>query len=175
MADTKRYQAIKNIRDKLKEITIANGYEIDLGGRVYIGKIEHGKETPAPFIALWEPFSENGPTVASDAPKQSGSGQRRTSQSRIVVGYYIQGFADKASDPAEPTAPAYVLLGAIQRCLGALSTESRPFGADQQPGEITLDWGLVRPGGDNLSTEHSYALIKLNLLIQEERGSPYVQ
>jgi hypothetical protein len=176
MADTKRFQAIKNIRDKLKEITIANGYDLDLEGRVYLGKLEHGEETKTPFITLWEPFAESGPLEASSAPKQSGrAGRESVSQCRIVIKYYIQGFAAKSEDALNPTGPAYDLLGAIQKCLGGIDGESRPFGDDEEPGEFQIDWGLVRPAGDNISAEHPYTLITLNILILEERGSPYVQ
>ena len=175
MPVTKRFQAIDNIRNQLKTITTTNGYEIDLEGRVFLGKIQHGEETKVPFISLWEPFEEVGPIEESAAPRQSGrAGRSHVSQSRIVVKYYIQGFAGKSGDANDPTAPAYILLGAIQKCLGALETQPRPFGENQEPGEFQINWGLVRPGGDNISTEHPYTLTTLLLLLQEERGNPYV-
>ena len=176
MPDTKRFQAISNIRNQLKTITTANGYGVDLGGQVFLGKLEHGQEVKPPFIALWEPFSETGPVELSDATRQSGRTTRDgVVKSRIGIKYYIQAFAAKSDLVDDPTGPAYELLGAIHQCLGSLDSAAQPFGADQAPGQFSIDWGLVRPGGDNISNEHPYALVTLNIKIVETRGNPYVE
>ena len=171
MPDTRRLDVIKKIQTKLKEIK-APDYPCDLADNVFIGRLVTGEETDLPFITLWEPFSEDGPDVASKVEHRSArAGRDAVNASHTVkIRYYLQGFVSSPSVKSDiPTEQAYMLLGCIDQCLGPELEKPKAFGANS----IEMGAGLVRPA-NTMDAKNPYCLVTLDITLTEERGKPYV-
>lgn len=109
MPDTKQLTILKRLTALLESITPANGYSIDLTGRVFRGRSVFGPETEVPFVSILESLRPD------PQPVEGGTNRwRRVEEWELL----IQGWT--AVDMVNPTDALYELKGAIEKCLARI-------------------------------------------------------
>lgn len=153
----------KRLTAVLEEITVANGYQFDLDGKVYRGRAIFGDADPIPMVSILE-----NPIPDEQLPSPPG----------LNKGNYalvIQGFAPDDRD--NPTDIAHVLMADVKKRLGI---EARKLDARREQDAIlgfrevvSLDIGpgVVRPP-DEVSAK-AYFWLVLDLEVVEDQTDPY--
>lgn len=106
MAESRQLDILKRLSAHLEGITPANGYDWDMTGRVFRGRMFYGEDDPLPMIALLEYLSP-------DIDLQTAAENRVLRQETWII--LVQGFVQQ--DPSNPTDPAYQLKAAVERRL----------------------------------------------------------
>lgn len=161
--DTFRLQVVKALCAALDEITVANGYQHDLAGRVYRGRAVLTEEDGLPALAVNEP-----PQAPDLTPIPRGGA---VVESKLVL--LIQGFVQDDRD--HPTDPAYRMLGDVQKRLAQERLRSRGFdilGFGSRVMSLDLGQGVVRPP-DELVSDTAFFWLPVTLTFGENLHDPF--
>lgn len=109
MSDTKQLVILQRLTTLLEGITVANGYDYDLMGRVFRGKLLFGDNEPVPFVSILESLRPD------PNPMEVGSEKMLRSEDWELL---IQGWAK--TNQATPTDDLYNLKGALEHRLARM-------------------------------------------------------
>lgn len=162
MPDSRRLRAVKALTDALKTITVANGYEHDIGEHVYRGRLVLTEEDGLPALAVNEP-----PQMPDLFEAPTG-----TTSAKTTVRLLVQGFV-KDSRP-NPTDPAYNLLADVQKCLVQQRAQDDGFNILGFPWVTDLHLGqaVVRPP-DAVVSDNSFFWLQVTLVFAEDQQNPF--
>lgn len=108
--DTKQLVILKRLTAHLEGITVANGYDFDLTGKVFRGQSRFGQDQPLPFISILESLRPD------QRPREGGEDRMR----RIDIWELaLQGWVDENRE--YPTDDLYRLKGAVEMRLSAIA------------------------------------------------------
>lgn len=168
MPDPLRLRVLKKLGAELEKITKANGYTVDLNGKVFRGRDVFDRHDPVPMVSILESILEKDQLQAPPAgPSKAGPWE-----------LLLQGWADDDKD--NPTDPAYYLLAEVQKRLVEITRmpylDPNRRGCDilQMGGIITalkFSRGVVRPA-DEVSSK-AYFWLKVELDLVENLLDPY--
>lgn len=148
MADSYRLVVLKRLTSLLETITIANGYQHDLAGKVFRGRAVYGANEPLPMLSILEAPRPDGFTRAGD-------GEARN-ESWLLL---LQGWAN--DDKENPLDPVYALIDDVEKCLSRIVLVD-DFGNPRFPehymlggdiGAINLNPPTARPATTELSSK----------------------
>jgi hypothetical protein len=129
--DTKQLVILKRLTTLLEGITPANGYDYDLVGKVFRGKMLFGAQETTPFVSILE-FPR-----PDQAPDEGGNERvRRLEEWELQV----QGWTKTSQ--ANPTDELYGLKGAIEHRLARIVDEKTE---DYRLGRL-IDRARIGPG-----------------------------
>jgi len=161
MADHKRLQILKRLTTHLQGITVANGFENDIGDRVYRGRTSFGAETEIPALSLLESKPVDYGTYADE--------QKTVRMDSWTL--LLQGWVE--DDQENPTDPVYSLLADVEARLAQVIALN-PNGKPKYPtlyrlggliNGMTLAQPIVRPPDEGLSaTAYFYLPIQVDLI-----------
>lgn len=165
-ANPVRLEVHKRLTDVLKEISIANGYAVDLNEQVYRGRIVFGSETPVPAIAILEvPIPLELMPPPADSTVVSGPWE-----------LMVQGWVE--DDRENPTDPAHVLMADVKRCLAKEKKRANwddeddgIFGLGRNVVNLYIGSGVVRPPEEVSSKAYFWLTITVDLA--EDLENPY--
>lgn len=159
--DPFRLKVMKALTAALEEITVDNGYQHDLPGRVYRGRVIFGERDPIPMLSILEvPLPLEQITSPRDATESAGGWD-----------LMIQGFVE--DDAKNPTDPAHRLLADVKRRLVLEKrrvTMGEVFGMNAISG-IRIGPGVVRPP-DEVSAK-AYFWLSLVIEMVEDLADPF--
>jgi hypothetical protein len=168
MTDTVRLSFLKELSSYLSQtVTVANGYNNTLTGKVFRGRLWFGHDDPLPMLSILEG------TTPDPGPITAGYGQD-TQADQWVIG--LQGWVN--DDVNNPTDPGHILLGDVKQALGLLrkrfaNMEFANSGTGFEcVGSFEIEAGVVRPP-DQLS-EHCYFWLRIVVQIIEEVDQPFL-
>lgn len=124
MADSKRLITKKALTDLLAGITVANGFQHDLTGKVWRGRTRIGDETSAPFLTIIE--------VIPNPPSTAGADTNKNIWELAIKGYAV-------ADQNNPTDTADNLMADVKKRLALIADD----GGRSAPGPDYLLGGLV--------------------------------
>lgn len=161
MADGRRLRLLKAITTTLEGISVADGFNTDLGaGKVFRGRSYFGESDPVPMISILEA------PLPPDQQQSPDSSDVNDSLLELVV----QGFT--LDDADNPTDPAHVLLADAKRALAqekAKENEGSAFGF-KWVRRIIIGPGVVRPP-DEISA-HAYFWMTLSIDFVDDLLNP---
>lgn len=159
--DSKRLRILKAMSEYLGSVTIANGYQHDIAGKIWRGRTTFGSSDTLPLISILEyPRPDFRNQVA-------GSESRKRVEDWDIL---IQGFVE--DDKENPTDPAHNLLADVKLALGKLRVEaSEDYLLGGLITDLDTDGGIVRPASDESEKAHFY--LKLVLKFVERDDNPY--
>lgn len=160
--DSYRLKVLKKLTAAFEEITVANGYQNDLAGKVFRGRLFYGDDDPIPMISILE---HPEPADQADAPR---SGPHRGPTRLELI---VQGFVE--DDWENPTDPAYGLLADVQKRLieeSRKEEDSEIFG-ESQVTSLEIGAGRVRPP-DEISGK-AYFWLTVVISIAEDLSNPF--
>jgi len=162
-----RLSLLKAITANLSEISADDDYANTLAGKVFRGRDSFDPDAdPLPLVAILE-----------DGKAEILNQETRGGRTITRLGLIIQGFA--MDDPENPTDPAHILLGDLQR---KLAREKKRAGSAEMPGlpaandyfgfqgkvtGIKIGAGVVAPP-DGLISTSAICLLPLELSIVED-------
>lgn len=161
-----RLEIQKRLTARLQTITVANGYQVDIGDNVFRGRGVFGNETPLPCLSILEvPIPLDQLPPPSDAPVSSGGWE-----------LVIQGWVK--DDKENPTDPAHVLLADVKRCLSSEmkkvnwnKPEDGILGLGRSVTKLYIGAGVVRPPEEVSAKAYFWLTITLDLA--EDLEHPY--
>ena len=161
-----RLEVLIRMSEVLKEITVANGYKVEIGSSVFRGRGVYGDETPLPALSILEaPIPLDQLPSAKDNQALAGRGE-----------LVIQGWVK--DDRANPTDPAQVLLADVKRRLAIEKKkadwdqpEEGIFGLGRFVTAMYIGPGVVRPP-EEISAK-AYFWLTITLDIAEDMEDPY--
>lgn len=169
MADPIRLRVLKALTAALEEITPDEGFEFDLTGAVFRGRLVYGSGDPLPMISILEP------PIAPDQLPQPQDGTYSTGEWELL----IQGFLK--DDKKNPTDPAHRLMAEVKMKLAEVKQApetSRYVGGESEPilgipevTRLSIGAGVVRPP-DEIS-EKAYFWLNITLALAEDLLKPY--
>ena len=112
--DPFRLTVQKRLTAALEEVTVLNGYQFDLDGKVYRGRSLFGDSDPIPMVSILE-----NPIPEEQLPSPPGL-------NKGTYSLVIQGFSEDDRD--NPTDVAHVLMADVKKRLGL---EARKQGREQ--------------------------------------------
>ncbi len=163
MIDSFKLKVLKALTSALEEITVANGYQHDLAGRVHRGRLLFTQEDGLPHLAINEPPQMPDGIVAPD-----GSPSHFTKHPLL-----IQGFVE--DDRQNPTDPAYLLLADVQKRLAIERTRGRGYdilGFGDRIHALRIGQAVVRPP-DAVVSDNSFFWLPVTLEYAEELQNPF--
>lgn len=150
--DSYRLRVLKALTAQLERITLANGYDYDMTGKVHRGRAVFGQESLAsvPMLSILEaPKPATGIAAGEEGVKRK--------ESWLL---FVQGWA--TDDKANPTDPAYALMAAVEECLGEVTSEDGTNPASYHLGGLiggmTFGPGLCHPPQADLSSKAFFYL-----------------
>lgn len=136
--DTKQLVILKRLTVLLEGVTIANGYDYDLTGKVFRGKMVFGAQEATPFVSILE-FPR-----PDTAPIEGGTERLKRLEEWELQ---IQGWTKTTQ--ANPTDDLYGLKGAIEHRLARMSAVNQ-VGSPLYPDDYRLgriiDRARIGPG-----------------------------
>jgi len=164
-----RLRTLEGLTKCLENISIANGYTVDLAGKVFRGRLVFGEGDPLPLISIIEPPL---PIDQIRSPQQSDASSGEWD-------LLVQGFL--ADDKTHPTDPAHVIMADVRK---ALANERKKRGPRNGPTifgqsikdknvveDIFIGPGVVRPA-DEVSM-YAYFYMTITLKVVESLDLPY--
>lgn len=140
-------------------ITVANGFQTDLGGNTFRGRIYFGNDDPLPMLALVEP------PVTDIVPLMSPpGGPCRKSKWTVIV----QGFVKSGED--HPCDPAYVFAAEVTQVLMEEAMRKNwgrtvtPFGLDHTIESVKIGPPIVRPSDNISSTAYFWMTVEFEIV-----------
>lgn len=135
-----RLEVLVRMSEVLKEITVANGYKVELGSNVFRGRGVYGDETPLPALSILE-----APIPLDQLPSAKDN-QDLAGEWELVIQGWVK------DDRANPTDPAQVLLADVKRRLAIEKKkadwdqpEEGIFGLGRSVTAMYIGPGVVRP------------------------------
>lgn len=164
MANTEpfRLRVLKALTAALGEISVANGYNYDLAGKVFRGRDTFGNSDPLPMVSILESILEK------DQVMSPPTGIHVTGPWELL----IQGWT--VDDEDNPTDPGQILLADVKKRLVQERSRARGYEILGMQGKITdikFSTGVVRPA-DEVSSK-AYFWLKLELVMVENLADPY--
>ncbi len=166
MNDSKRLTVLKRITALLETITVANGYQHDLTGRIYRGRGTFGNEFDLPCVSILEAL------IPDREPVPVGSGVLQDDDWILL----IQGWAPDDAD--HPTDPAHALLADLKKALARVIQDEGPnpsldpfFRLGGLIADLRIEPGVVRPP-DELSAR-AYCYLRVAVSLSEHLDDPY--
>lgn len=167
-----RLRVLEALTEVLEGITIANGYQNDMAGKVFRGRTAFGAESPEQMLSILEDPRNFDPV---EQPPTSTA-------SRGEWKLLIQGFLQ--DDPVHPTDQAYHLCADVKKAL----TLARKNGENSSTGTfglgrkspcidsgsaigVQIGAGVIRPGDDVSAT--AYFWLPLTLMLLEDHENPF--
>jgi len=164
-----RLEIHKRLTAVLEEITVANGYAVDLEGKVFRGRAIYGESDPLPMVSILEvPIPIDQRPAPGDSTYGSGGWE-----------LMVQGFA--ADDRDNPTDPAHIMLADVKK---RLATERKKLSWGPTQGStagilglgrtitnFAIGPGVVRPP-DEISAK-AYFWLTIELELAEDLEDPY--
>ncbi len=178
MSDPFRLRVHKAIANVIAEVSIAGGYNLDLAGKVFRGRLVFGDKDPVPMISIMEPPLPND---MRNSPLLSTAED----------GWWdviVQGFVK--DDRENPTDPAHVAMADVKKRLaqelkrkgeGTERNQPNPFGVNYDEAgarrkntieQFKIGAGVVRPPEEAVSTK-AYFWLVLKLKIVEDNLDPF--
>lgn len=171
MVDSVQLDILKALTTHLESMSIDDGYDYDLQGRVFRGRTEFGTEVAPPFVSILEaPRPDEVPSVG---------GHERAFRSEDWT-LLVQGFA--IDDKTNPTDPAYVFKANVEKKLAEIVAVDEKRGLPRFPSayrlgnrisEAVIGPGVVRPPQANVS-DKAFFYLPLVLKIAVTPTSPFI-
>ena len=165
MTEPLKIRIQKAMTASLESISPAGGFNSDLAGKVFRGRLLFDNDDPVPMLSILEapvPLDKLAPPKGS--PKDSGEWE-----------LLIQGFAD--DDRENPTDPAHLLMADVKRVLvrerallGGEFVTVGPFGMGNAISSLSIGQGVVRPPEEHISAK-AYFWLGVKLRIVENLAS----
>lgn len=161
-----RLEIQRRLTTLLSQITVTNGYHIDIGTNVFRGRGVFGDETPLPALSILEvPIPLDQLRPPEGAPVTSGGWE-------LVVQGWVK------DDKANPTDPAHILLADVKKCLAGEmkkvnwdKPEDGIFGLGRSVTKLYIGAGVVRPPEEVSAKAYFWLTITLDLA--EDLEHPY--
>lgn len=175
MLDPIRLAILKKLTDFLEsEVSIAKGYQHDLAGRVFRGRLYFDSAEPLPAISILENPDPDR------FPPEAGRKGREAAQQHVGLVVLVQGFA--VEDKQNPTDPAYPLEADVTKALAKLANRSDPrAGVPFDPAVyllggmltgMTFEPSVVRPPTEQVS-DTAFFWKRVTLHYVEDPNDPY--
>lgn len=164
MTDPFKLKVLKALTSALEEITVANGYQHDLTGRVFRGRLvltEHDGEPP--IVAINEP-----PKSPEDIESPNASTAHHT-----VHPLLIQGFVEDDRD--NPTDPAYYLMADVMKRLSQERVRDDGYnilGFGARVSALHIGQGVVR-SPDAVVSDTAFFWLPVTLEYAENLQNPF--
>lgn len=166
IADPVRLLIQKRLTSMLEEIIPANGYQMDLAGKVFRGRLVFGQGDPLPMLSILE----------APLPQDAAPAPRDATESKAGWEIIIQGWVK--DDKANPTDPAHVLMADVKQRLAlerAKANWDQPedgiLGLGQIIDGMYIGQGVVRPPEEISSKAFFWLTITLDMA--EDMAHPY--
>lgn len=162
MADPFRLKVLKALTAVLEEITLANGYNHNLSGKVFRGREIFGEDDPLPMVSILEAIEQS----EDIAPPESSPNFKGPWELQI------QGFVE--DDRQNPTDPAHHLMADVKKRLAMERVKERQyniFGLEGKVFELRISPGVVRPP-DDVSAK-AYFWLRISIEMVENLMDPY--
>ncbi len=170
LEDPFRLRFLMGLTEALKEITPANGYYSDVGGRVVRGKRFIDVNDPVPMVSILE------------VPIQEEETFRQIDRTSVINTWtlMVQGFSD--DEPVQDgfggeTDKAQLLLADIQKCLVRQSLRKKNNGEDRDPfgfgnriDEVRIAVGTCQPA--DFTSDKAFCYVGLRLKVVEYLDAP---
>jgi hypothetical protein len=149
-----RLEVLKNLTELLEEITPVNGFDNDLSGAVFRGRMVFGEDDPLPMVSILE-----APMPKDQTPSPKGSCSNVGPWELI-----IQGFVE--DDHENPTDPGHILMEEVKIKLRETRSRDGGFNILGFGGVVTdlqIGPGVVRPPDQQSSRAYFWLSIILTL------------
>jgi hypothetical protein len=174
MADTKRLLMLKALTTHLEtEVSIANGYNNDLAGKVFRGRMYYSEKMPLPSVSILDALNpDRFPRKAGEQDKAASASQH---EGYVLL---VQGWVE--DDELNPTDPAHVLMGDVKKALAKINKGGHPLRPlDQHAAyllgglvtRIDIEPGTVRPP-DELSAK-AFFWLRVAVGFAEDLNDPF--
>lgn len=175
MQDPKRLAILKKLVAHLEtEVSIANGYQHDLAGCVFRGRMFFDSSEKLPAISVLENPDPDR------FPPEAGRKGREAPEQHVGMAVLVQGFARE--DKVNPTDPAYYLDADVTKALAKLVYRGDPrAGAPIDPDVymlgglltgIVFEPSVVRPPTEQVS-DTAFFWRRVTLQYAEDPNDPY--
>jgi len=158
-----RLRVLEALTQCIEGVTLANGYQHDLEGKVFRGRLAFGEDDPLPMIAIIEP------PIPIDQLHDTGESANRKGDWDLL----IQGFAK--DDQYNPTDPAYYLMADVQKALASEKIRGTKnfdiLGMGKKVISLRIGTAVVRPPEEQSAKAYFYMPITLE--IAEELDKPF--
>ena len=147
--------ALKALTDSLEQISVAGGYNYDLAGKVFRGRMLFSdNDDPLPMVSVNQP-----PTMPDEYDVPTGSTARNYNYTMLV-----QGFVE--DDIRNPTDPAFLLLDDVQRRLAFEKAREEGYNALGMRGQVMLQvgQGVVR-SPDGVVSDTAFFWLPITLAV----------
>lgn len=170
MSVTRQLEIILALQAQIEGAAVADGYPYDLDGKVYIGRSEFGDDVEVPFVSILE-----APRQDFTSPAEESGLVRVTRMTLLIQGWSV-------NDTENPTIPAYVLKGVVEKRLARVEATKPSGGGPKYPTEyrlggkiasLRLGPGVVRPPERNVSSR-SFFYLPVTVEYREDLNEPFV-
>jgi hypothetical protein len=170
MAISRKLDILMALTAHLETITVLNGYEHDLTGRVFRGHAVWGDEMSLPMVSVLE-------APRPDERARLGGHERAFRSEDWML--MVQGWVE--DDKANPTDPAYALQADVEKCLSRLVEINEANGRAVYPesyrlgnrvSAITIGPGVVSPARERVSAK-AFFYLPLVVTIGTSSVSPF--
>lgn len=150
MADHIKLQVLKALTAHLEGITLANGYQHDLNGKVFRGRAVLGANEQVPILNILE----------TPSPLDGFFADEQKTLRRDTLVLLVQGWAE--DDARNPTDPVYPLLADVQRRLSDIVSLDEGSNRPRWPGvymlkglisDMDIGQDAVRPAQEGVSAK----------------------
>ena len=163
MADTKRLAILKALTSLLQEdVSTANGYDYDLAGRVWRGRVNFSPAELAtgPQVSIIEALNP-------DRDMKEAGWEARQKDGWVLL---IQGIAPDDRD--NPTDPAHQLMGAVKKALAGIALRTSPrYMLGALVADFAMEPGTVRPPDE--ASAMAYFYLRVRLTVVEHLPDPF--
>ena len=164
MADPIRLRIQKYLTHLLEtEVSVANGYNNDLAGKVFRGRLLFGSTDTLPLVSILEP-----PVPPPVNGNPWGAGAEHDRWELVLQGW-------TPDDKLHPTDSAHLLAQDVRRCLVKEKVEHRDLAGPPPLGESSITefeigQPVVRPPEEGTSP-HAFFWLAMRLRIAERIGA----
>lgn len=158
----KRLEILKRLTSLLNQITVENGYTVDLSGKVWRGRTTFGDNDEVPMLSLLE-------SPRADVGVFGGDSNHGRQEEWVIL---VQGWG--IDDPLNPTDPAYYLAADVEKCLSNITKLGKNGGRPDNPAvyrlggliaDMEMSPPVVRPPDENSSKAYFYMPVRLKIAV----------